>query len=122
MSNEKPDVIELWKHANGDGTEYRRLMFKYGYLIPMQPGKTAEPLPCGEIGPRIVRFEVDPSVCVNDHQIYAPLDGREYGPGDKAILFEPKEKLEWDAAVASIDFAYARVYFDVHWDSIRSVA
>ncbi len=122
MSNEMSDVIELWDHANGDGAEYRRLLFKHGYLIPAQTGKNAEPSPGSWTGPRPVRFEIDPSVRVSDDQTYAPLDGREYNLGDKVILFEPKERLEWDAAVASFDFTYARVYFDVQWDGVRSMA
>jgi hypothetical protein len=42
----RPDVpspVDLWKQANGDRDEYRRLLFDHGMLVP---GK-AEPLPCG---------------------------------------------------------------------------
>ncbi len=43
----KPSAYDLWRQANGDSAEYRRLMVEHGLLIPLKPGEKAEPLPCG---------------------------------------------------------------------------
>lgn len=46
------DPYALWRQAGGgtpmyDRAEYRRLMTEAGLIIPLAPGETAEPLPCG---------------------------------------------------------------------------
>ncbi|MET7395600.1 hypothetical protein ABZS66_19130 [Dactylosporangium sp. NPDC005572] len=54
---ERPTVAEisayeLWRQAGGgtdayDQAAYRQLMLDHGLLIALEPGETAEPLPCG---------------------------------------------------------------------------
>jgi hypothetical protein len=54
-----PSPYDLWKQANGDGAEYRRLMTEAGMLIPLEPGEKAEPLPCGWPTSRVADDEED---------------------------------------------------------------
>ncbi len=61
--NERPGPAELWRQAGG-GTpgfsrdRYRELLIAHGHIIPLSPGETAEPLPCGWPGP--MRDDFDP--------------------------------------------------------------
>lgn len=68
------------------------------------------------------RFEIDPNVRVNDNQTYAPLDSSEHEIGDDVILFESEDSIEWDGKIASYNFTRGLVYFDVEWESVRSMA
>jgi hypothetical protein len=54
-----PTLHELYKQASGDRDEYRRLMVEHGYLIPLNPGEVAEPLPCGWPGKQRVDWDPD---------------------------------------------------------------
>lgn len=49
---DRPTPAELWRQAGG-GTptysrdRYRELLREHGHLVPLAPGETATPLPCG---------------------------------------------------------------------------
>jgi len=45
--SDKPSAYDLWVQAGGDRDLYRELLLERGLLIPLKPGETAEPLPCG---------------------------------------------------------------------------
>lgn len=45
-------AFDLWQQAGGgttsfDRAEYRRLLLEHGLVRELEPGETAEPLPCG---------------------------------------------------------------------------
>lgn len=42
-----PTPSELWQQSGENGDEYRRLMREHGHMVPLKPGETAQPLPCG---------------------------------------------------------------------------
>ncbi len=53
---DRPSPYALYLLAGGgtpdyDWTRYRALLIEYGHLIPLAPGETAQPLPCGWPGP-----------------------------------------------------------------------
>lgn len=48
----RPTPEELWRQAGGgtpgyDRDRYRALLREHGHLIPLAPGETPQPLPCG---------------------------------------------------------------------------
>jgi hypothetical protein len=56
-SRSEPTPAELWKQAGGetdafDRDRYRALLIEHGHLVPLAPGKKAQPLPCGWPGKR----------------------------------------------------------------------
>lgn len=47
-----PSPYELWKQAGGetdafDKVRYRESLIEHGHLVPLTPGESAQPLPCG---------------------------------------------------------------------------
>jgi hypothetical protein len=64
--NGRRSPAELW-HQAGGGTDdfsrdrYRELLIAHGYLIPLEPGETPEPLPCGWPGPQRDDFNPEES-------------------------------------------------------------